>query len=293
MFGFFIPVMMDMKNWRNYIAPVVMAGVILVSVSHWVSFLSLSLGFDFSPINYFFPNPPQQWYYNRLIIIPEIMVLGGVAAGLLVWRRNFIPLFAAALFAGFTGFFVFSSIDHFEPRHLSAAHLWYIILIAVGIYAVWTFLQTFTFFTKGPVKYIAGLALVVLSVNGQQILLPAVSHEPYMPITGHYHPELGQLHQFLLANSQKEDVLISTNTYSWYVDWMGQPGFAEKYFVGIDTPLKDILDLIARNHSGWIVLDRVWIDQFAFSPLESFPKNETIEYIGLFGDEYLWHWKTK
>ncbi len=287
------PFMMSLTNWKNTFGIFIILGVILGGGYYWLGRYAWAPGLNLSPINYFFPNPPQQWYFDRLVFIPASVLLGGIAGSILIWRKNFVPMFLTALYVCFVIFFTFFSVDHTEPRHLSVAHLWYIILIALGIHVCWNFLRTFRFFDKGLNKYLMALVLGAFSINGQQIVLPITAHGPYMPITGQYHSELGQLHQYLLVNSQKEDVLISTDIYSWYVDWVGEPRFSEKYIVGVDTKIEDVFSLVTQHASGWIVLDKVWINQFAFLPLENFPKNNAIKYIGLFGDEYLWHWKNK
>ncbi len=291
--GIFLPFVMDLKNWNTIVLTVVAAGVALVGAYTWSARSSLSLNFDSSPINYFFPNPPQQWYYNRLVVIPAILLLGATVASLLMLRRNFVPLFVTALYACFLGFFVFSSVGHSEPRHLNAAHLWYVILIAFGLYVFWLFLQTFPFFGKVSTKTLTVFVLIALSINIRQILSPLTSHDPYVPITGHYHPQLGELHEFLLAASRKEDVLISTYIYSGYVTWTDEPAFSATYIVRLDTELEKFSSIIARHDSGWIVLDKIWIDRFIALPFESFPKNDALEYVGLFGDEHLWRWPKK
>jgi hypothetical protein len=284
---------MDLKNRNNLYAIIVVTGSALTGAYRWFGHYVNSVGFDPSPIYYFFPNPLQQWYYDRVAMIPALGLIGAIIVSFFVWRMNFIPLFLASLFAGFLGAFVITSTEYITPRHLSAAHLWYIILIAIGLYLFWVCLQIFLFPMGRAIKYSMVLILGVLVFNGQQVLLPLASRGPYMPITEIYHPEMGPLNEYMLANARREDILISSKVYPRYLTWMDAPEFQDIYLVRADTQDESIFLLVELHDSGWIVLEKIWLEDFAFAPFESLSNNETIEYVGIYGDQYVWRWGVK
>jgi hypothetical protein len=221
-----------------------------------------------------------------------ICFLLGAVGGLLIRRQNFIPNFFTKLFLAFLAFFVFSS-RHFESRHLSTVVLWYVVLLAFGIYIFWGFLESHRFFYGKFTRYSAAIIFIIATINFQHILYPLDYRDSIMIITGHYHPNLGPLDDYLLAHKQNNDVIISTNTYLRYAEWMGKPVFSKEYFFDISTTNETIQSIIDQHSSGWVVFDKIWVNQLQFPIFQAFLQNDSIEYVGSFGDEYLWHWKKK
>jgi hypothetical protein len=88
---------------------------------------------------------------------------------------------------------------------------------------------------------------------------------------------------------QKEDVLIST-VYGLYAAWEGEPRFAATYRITTHTSRDEIFSQVNQYPSGWIVIDQIRLDLSPLSP-QDLTKNDQIEYIGLFGDEYVWRWQ--
>jgi hypothetical protein len=292
-FGLFVSLHMELKDKKNLILVLVASGVLLFVAHIWSGRRLDWQDFNPQPLNYFFSNPQQQWYYNRLSIIPGIGLLGVLITGFLFRRSNFVPFFLLTLFAGFMGAFVFSSIPHLGSRHLSAAQFFYVILVAFGLYLFWFLVQIHVPAGNRLIRYSVVLVLGILVMNSRQIILPLVSHDSYMPITEHYHPELGQVQEYLLANAQAEDALITSNVYSSYVAWMGKPDFSAIHLILLKTGEEDVVSIINQYDSGWIVVDKIWLERIAFSPFESFLNLANVEYLGVFGDVHLWGWRAE
>jgi hypothetical protein len=212
-----------------------------------------------------------------------------VVLSLRVRRVNSVPLFMVTLFVSYLAVFAFLSRTFFHTRHLLTTELWYIVVVGLGLYGLWRALAG-TVPRKGIVVGIvmAGL-LGLLVVNVQQILLPSLSTNPDMPISEDYLHDLSQVQAFMIGHVQPNDVLVST-VYGLYATWEGQPEFGSQYRITSQTPLDDILTIVDQNPSGWIVFDKIRLDLSAVSPRD-ITGNHQIEYIGLFGDEYVWHWQ--
>jgi hypothetical protein len=51
-----------------------------------------------------------------------------------------------------------------------------------------------------------------------------------------------------------------------------------------------VFSIIDQHASGWIVIDQIRLEQSSLGPRD-FADNSDIEYVGLFGDQYVWHWQ--
>ena len=242
------------------------------------------------PIQYFFPNPQQQWYFDRFVIVPVIGLLCSVLICFLVRRVNFIPLFLLTLYAIYLGFFIFFSKTFFHTRHLSTTELWYILLVAIGLYVLWSLLYALLPFKGGLVKILLMVFLGVSVVNPQETLLPVMSTNPDMPISEDYYHDMSLVQGFMLQHhTEDSDVLIST-IYGLYATWVGEPSFHAIYRITSQTPKQDVFAIVDQNPSGWIVIDQIRLDQASMT-VKDFSGKDQIEYMGLFGDEYVWHWQ--
>jgi hypothetical protein len=93
----------------------------------------------------------------------------------------------------------------------------------------------------------------------------------------------------MLAHSEKGEVLIST-VYGLYATWVGEPEFPMNYRITSQSSTSDVFSLVDQNQSGWIVIDKIRLDQASMT-VKDFSGKDQIEYIGLFGDQYVWHWQ--
>ncbi len=291
--GIFLLRKLDLRNRPNLLILVLISGGILIAgyklFVRQHGLVSQLPEFNPFPIGYFFPNPQQQWYFNRLGIIPLIGFLCATVLCILIRRTNFIPLFLFSLFGSFLGFFVFFSNTFFHTRHLSTTELWYILLAAIGLYVVWQLLYALLSPRGSVTKILLMVVLGAAVLNPQQVLLPVVSNNPDMPISEDYYHDMSLVQAFMVAHAEQSDVLIST-IYGLYATWEGRPRFQMNYRITSQTPKSDIFSLVDQNPSGWIVIDRIRLDQASLT-VRDFTGKDQIEYMGLFGDQYVWHWQ--
>ncbi len=241
------------------------------------------------PGQYFFPDPPQQWYYGRLVILAAIAILAAVSSSVLVRRVNIIPLFVLCLFAVYLAFFTFLSKTFFHTRHLTTTELWYSVLLAFGLYFGWRVLQVIRPWGSRGAGIAIGAVLVLSLANPGQILLPVTSTSPDNPISEDYLHDLSAVQAYLVGRVQPSDVLIST-VYTLYNSWVEKPHFAATYRITTETPREEILSLMDQHASGWIVIDQIRLNMSTLGP-RAFAGNPDVEYIGLFGDQNVWHWQ--
>jgi hypothetical protein len=291
--GLFTFLKLDFRYRGNLPAVIAMALAILMSAYLWWERFPVKLTVNLVPLDYFFLNSPQQWYFDRAAIIPLLGFWGTMIVGILIRRINIIPVFLLALYGGFLGFFMFSSNRFFAPRHLSTAELWYVILMAIGCYLIWIFLQTFPLPGSRRTRIFTIVILGGLAFNFQHSLLPIISRDSLMPITGDYHNDLTELQTFMLANVKDGDVLICSRIYGRYVEWVDEPDFQTIYDFQVQTMESDVFSIVDQYESGWIIIDDARIERTSFSPQNAFLNDDRMEYIGLFDDEHVWRWGVK
>jgi hypothetical protein len=245
--------------------------------------------FNLVPLLYFFPNPPQQWYFDRFVLLAVVALIAAGVCGYVVRRVNSVPFFVLCLYLTYLMFFTFLSKKFFHTRHLSMAELWYIVLLAAGLYFCWTALRIL----QPGVSRVASLAvaavLLLSLMNVGQIALPVASAAPNNVISEDYLHDMSPVQAFMASHAQTQDALIST-VYGLYNSWVETPRFAANYRITTQTPLEQVLGLIEQHESGWIVVDQIRLDMSAFGP-HAFAGNPDVEYIGLFGDQNVWHWQ--
>jgi hypothetical protein len=241
------------------------------------------------PIEYFLPNPQQQWYFGRAVLLVVLLLLSSAVCSYLIRRISFIPLFALALFSAYLAFFVFLSKTFFHTRHLSTTELWYVIVVASGLWFVWKALKVLRPWKgrlAGPlVVMVLGFSLI----NLQQLVQPITSINADNAISEDYLHDMSQVHAFMVMHAQPHDVLIST-VYGLYSSWKEEPQFAARYRITTDTPREEIFSMIDQHESGWIVIDQIRLALSTLGPRE-FAGNADVKYIGLFGDQNVWHWQ--
>ncbi len=254
--------------------------------------LSIFPRFYAGSLLYFFPNPIQQLYFNRTAILYTFAVISAISVSLLARRQNFVPIFILTVCFLSMLFFTFFFIRSTRPRYLVNVQLWYIILIAIGLCGIWAFLES-SFSWKRIIKLLSALTLLALTLNFSQILLPLFYNEQiYVPITEEYHDNVTPAYMFLLDKINVDDVLIS-RAFQSYVVWKGVPVFKQMYFYNSlpGMPRDKILSIVKKNKSGWIVLDVEITRPSDFLPHTTIEiNNKNIEYIGIFGNQEIWHW---
>jgi hypothetical protein len=294
-FYLFILMKFDLSNKANLAALLVVSSCIAISILIRISgpgavpFLPKFNGLSFG---YFFSNPKQQWYFDRLVIIPVFGLTSAVMISLWSSKKNFIPLFFLSLFLVYMLFFAFFFDRYLKPRYVVVVEYWYIVPTAIGLYALWILLKSL-FLGSNRFMLLAVVTILISTINIPQILLPTLyKSQGYMPITEEYHYGLEPVHSFLLKKVGEDDVLIST-IYSNYVRWKSTPTFAKNYSYNYKdkNAKKYIISIIKQHDTGWLV-----VDDFRYRRASPFPRNtidignKRLEYVGAFADEYVWKW---
>ena len=241
------------------------------------------------PLQYFLPNPQQQWYFDRFVLVITLAALCGAAYCYVVRRKSFVAPFVYLLFGAYLAVFALLSKQFFHTRHLLTTEIWYVFVAAIGLYALWTILLTIVPSRRGGLRVGLAVAIGLVITNGPQILLPSISTNPDMPISEDYLHDMSKVQEFMLGHAQPNDALIST-VYGLYATWEEEPQFQAQYRITSATPKQDILQLVNSNASGWIVIDKIRLDLSANGERD-LSSEDQIEYIGTFGDEYVWRWQ--
>lgn len=240
-------------------------------------------------LSQFFFNPPVQWYYNRITLIPTISLVLSFFWGYIIKRKNFIPFFFTILYLfsiiSFISFFSFS----YAPRFFLHIQLWYIILLAIGLYGLGLFI-TQSVQRKSTLVFLFMFAFFT-TFNIQQVLLHTRSSQQ-PPITYAAHMGFEELQLYLTQNVNPSDVLMS-KYYGRYALFIGFPEYSKIYVASFS------IEALEENDSGWVVIDntRYWLFEDIL-PLKSFRyKNKEIQFLGKYKDNhtfsnYLWHWST-
>lgn len=294
---FFLLARLDWKSKENLVLLTLIAAGLLVGYWWFVGANGLSSNAVYTASrvrDLFFSDAPQQWFYGRTLLVP-LLALAGALLVSAHGREKPLPLFFVLLFFGSALAFSLLFAGFASPRYYFHLQLWYLLLMAVGLDALWFFLRA----GLGRLKFSAAgaglLALLplALSLNPRQILLPTFWDQPgLMPVTGQYHENVEEVHAYLLERATDQDVLVAT-VYANYSQWVEQPPFQAIY--SFDYRRADgreyFLALVAQNPSGWIVIDQIRYEQSTPIPLETFSlADRQVEYVGQFADEHVWRW---
>ncbi len=241
------------------------------------------------PIEYFLPNPQQQWYLDRMGIVVALGIVTAILSAFLVRRRNFVPLFILTLFFAYLSVFALFSKTFFHTRHLLSTELWYVIVVAMGLYATWIGFGALLPHLGRTVPMVMAAIVVLSVVNLSQVMLPTVSTNADMTISEDYMHDMSKVQAFMLAQVRPDDVLIST-VYGQYAIWEGTPVFANQLHITSHTPIEDILSYASQYDSGWIVIDEIRF-KLASMSIRDLAGSDQIQYVGMYGDEHVWHWQ--
>ncbi len=292
-FGLFILARFDFRNRSNWPFLGALGIGFLVTAMAWFERQKTKIvsvaAFNSVPVSYFLPDPQQQWYYNRLVPLLLLALIGAALCCFLLRRTNVVPLFMFGLYAVYITFFAFLSKTFFHTRHVLTTELWYVILVATALYLLWRVAASLIRWKGSYGNAVLAVLLGLSMINVRQVVVPVTSTNPDDPISEDYLHDMSQVHAFMLGHAQPHDVLIST-VYGLYSSWQEAPEFRERYRITTDTPRDQIFGLVADNQSGWIVIDQIRLAMSTLGPNE-FAGNPDVEYIGLFGDQSVWHWQ--
>jgi hypothetical protein len=291
--GILVLTRFDWSDAHNWPILSVLLGAVAISGRAWYAEQSSKLliwpRLNPVPLEYFFPNPQQQWYFERAAILIALAVVAAIGYAYVSRRITVVPSFMVLLLLTYLGVFALFSKSFFHTRHLLTTELWYAAVTGLGLYAMWTLLQAVVPLGRILPRIAVGLCLGLATVNVGQILLPSVSTNPDMPISEDYLHDMSKVQAYMVGRVQPGDVLVST-VYGLYALWEETPDFRAQYRITSTTPKEDLLNIVASNPSGWIVMDKIRLDLSAMSTRD-FSELGPVDYVGTFGDEFVWHWQ--
>lgn len=236
----------------------------------------------------FFFQPATQWYYGRIVLFPVLSLFFALWWS---WRMRqthlIFPFLSALYLISLTAFAVFYTFI-FAPRFFLHLQLWFIPLLALGIYG-WYLIST-VFVKDVKLRVILWLFVTLATVNFPQLV---VHTTPAQPVTNAIHMGFDEVDAYLREHVQPGDVLLS-KFYWRYVRFYGGPPFGALYEESYDE------DLIMAHERGWIVLDssRFWAYQGLLKRRDFMVGDVKVEFLGEFPDptsglgNYIWHWDT-
>lgn len=283
----FLAAKIDWKSYYNL--PILIVITLAIAAGYWWSPQKISYAPRFFILEYFFPNPPQQWYFNRVTLFPALAVVIAIFIVIKI-KHNSITFLASLLGVYLLSFALLAIGVYPYPRYLLIAELLYLVVFSVGIYGLWVVIKTMS-----PLKIRGVLALgaVLLSINLGHILTPVV--EPASSITEIDNGNTSFLntpatYHFLQSHYAPSDVIIATDTFIKYVEWAQFPKmkFNMALEVSLSSEIETIQQIVANNQAGWVIIGvPLWDDM---QELHNYLERPLFEYQGIVGDHYIWYW---
>jgi len=221
------------------------------------------------------------------VVVPTLVL--AIVASVAVTSRNSLPLSFVPLDLVYVVVFAMFSKTFFHTRHLMSAEFWYVIVVALGLVWLWDALRSVMGRTGSLRSVALGACIVVLVLNPVQIALPTTSTDPNMPISEDFMHDMTAVQAFMVGHAEPGDGLIST-IYGLYATWEETPPFRTVKRITSNTSREDIVNLVGEVEVGWIVIDRIRLDLSGLS-VRTITNMPQMEYIGLFGDEYVWRFR--
>ena len=257
-FGVFVLMRFDWKDRANW--PYLAAAALVVLLGGWrfyseqITKLLLVPRVNPVPLMYFFPNPAQQWYFDRLAVVAALAIVIALVAAVVQRRVNFVPLFVVFLFAAYASVFTLISKSFFHTRHLMSTEFWFVVVMAMGLCWLWEALRGVVPLRNKAASVLVGFVLALAFLNPIQVLLPSTSNDPDMPISEDYMHDMSAVQTYLVGRVQRTDVLVAT-VYGLYAAWQGEPTFGEQYRITSATTGEEI-QAIVRQHEVGLARDR-------------------------------------
>ena len=235
----------------------------------------------------FFFQPPTQWYYERILLFPLLSFFFAIWWGWRTRMNNPIPWFLFVLYVVSLMAFALLYTFIYAPRFFLHLQLWYIPLLALGVYG-WYLVST-VLVKNAKWRVLVWAFVVLATVNFQQLAIHTQSG--MMSVTAAVHMSFDEVDAYLRTHVAPEDVLLS-KFYWRHVTFYGEPEFANMYETSYDE------SLIAMYESGWIVVDetRYWAYRKVLKRKNFLVGGVELEYIGEFPDptsglsNFVWHW---
>lgn len=131
-------------NWQDWVNRAL--GTIGLTFSILIAFWLYTtneffLTFRTTPLRYFFFNPPEQWYFNRAVVLAILAVGAYIYFSFATRSKREFLAFIQANFLIYLAFFTFtdSFSRPFRLRHMMITEIWFVLMIALGSLLLWRF----------------------------------------------------------------------------------------------------------------------------------------------------------
>lgn len=215
----------------------------------------------------------QQWYFNQTLMLPLLAFAISVLAWLYTKKTVIFLILAAFICNLYVLSFHFDR--DFRARFASPMELWYLLILAIGLYLVWQI--SLDHLPKRPVYWwLTTATLIVLLINPYQVAKPLVmiEHDRFHPITGYFHDNFEELRQYLSALQSPDDAILGS-VYVKYHEFYSLPPFRTMQYYNHASPMikKTAFEFIDNNPQGWLVISTRFIKK-KFPPLSDFSTGE-------------------
>ena len=255
------------------------------------------LSFRYYPTTIFLSNP-HQWYFQRTLIIPSIILISSLLGTIIFGKRNQLLYYIWVLFGTSYFFFSFIFARYFRPRYVIFMEYWFLIVMAIDFYMTWLFLKEV--FSRKIASIIMFFMFLVF-LNPLQTLEPSLNpklrSDGMFYITEEWHLRNGEVDLFFQDKDTKNSVLLAT-VYGSHLQWQNKTdkfktffGYGSGFYLS-ENSTERIESIAKENDRGWLVLD-ITRAKFIAIPKDNFVFDDTqFEFFGRFGDHYIWGWGT-
>ena len=295
LFVVFFVSQMCLKDRTNLVILGVLAiAALLVLARYWY----LIEGFQVNPdafllqINEFSSLSITHWYYEMPTLVPLLAIGVSVWISIAFRHKNRSLLFLSLLVVIYIVFFNGLFADQYRNRYTVSIDYWLLILISIGVIAIWKFLSARL---HGEIwRIVILVALLASFLNIQHIVKPVTFSGEHLDISNLMHYKMSNVDAFIREHGQTTDALVATVYYK-YVVLNDAPKFSDIDFFSWqgEDPTKRITSQMAAHKTGWVVLD---FDRGVrlVQPLlfeDSVINDLNITYKGKFDSQYVWYWE--
>lgn len=249
----------------------------------------------------FLSDPIQQANFGYGINAMILAVISLAGLKLRDRRRFSMPFSWLTFLITIIAFTVFTIPGH-KPRFATYIQIWYIPIMANGLYAGYVMLRRFL---KPAIIPAAGIFLMYFNLPYVSSIflekttyqIPGSGDDTFrngtLPVMQEYFSNPEPALRYLMENMKEGDALITTNFIERYLNWNGfHPVSIITYDYTLDNDIKNILAGISSAESGWIALDYergyLWSDPL---PLDEFVHDgRHVDWKGWKGDTNIYYW---
>ncbi len=248
-------------------------------------------------VSVIFDGANQQWYYLGFwgYIIVGFGAL--IAFRVLFKKYNKADTIASFSFLTFVTFVVGLAIriPRGGFRYGVLPHYWYVIVMAVFLYGLYTFFQKVI--NRRWVGNLLWIVIVLGFFTNYQAIYQAVAYTggPSSPVTGETHSIVEPALDFLHENISEGDILL-TDTIQNYGEIVDKTLSGVKIInvnsINTDDTIS-AMDYVKDNPSGWIVIAphaKPWLSDVPEEDILVYGRS--ISYLGTKGNMFIWHWTT-